>query len=158
MNFVWCDYHPESMQYVENWLDADAVRSTGLDEGFRSFYDYWTKEDGFAVGENFWCRVVSLGQIPFAVLAYCLHESKILIMEMVVDPAKRGQGLGAEVLRELIAQDEISGVKIRKWEAVIFLSNAASQKAFTNAGFRYHHTHEDGDAVYYVYEADPETT
>ncbi|MBR2047075.1 MAG: GNAT family N-acetyltransferase [Oscillospiraceae bacterium] len=152
MNLLWYDYCPETMQYVESWLDAEAVRSTGLEEGFSSFYEYWAEEDGFTVGESFWCKVVCQEETPFAVIAYCLHESKILIMEVVVAPEKRGQGLGTKLLKALIARDEISGTAIQKWEAVIFLSNRASQRAFASAGFRYHHTHQDGDAVYYVYE------
>ena len=31
MNFVWRDYNPETMGYVENWLDEHAVRMTGMD-------------------------------------------------------------------------------------------------------------------------------
>ena len=58
MNFVWCDYNPETMGYIENWLDESAVNSTGLDEGFRNFYEYWANEDGFVVGENYWCKVI----------------------------------------------------------------------------------------------------
>lgn len=58
MNFTWRDYHPETMKYIENWLDESAVKSTGLDDGFHDFYEYWANEDGFVVGENFWCKVV----------------------------------------------------------------------------------------------------
>ena len=36
-DFVWHDYDPITMGYVENWLDEHAVKSTGLDEGFRAF-------------------------------------------------------------------------------------------------------------------------
>ena len=38
LEFVWCDYDPITMGYIEKWLDESAVKSTGLDEGFRSFY------------------------------------------------------------------------------------------------------------------------
>ncbi len=153
MNFEWYDYNPKTMGYVENWLDEHAVKSTGLDEGFRAFYEYWANEDGFNIGENFWCKVVSENGTPFAVIAFCQHEYKILIMEIVVEPKKRGQGSGTKLLKELLEREEIIGFTVRKSEAVIFPSNMASRKAFENAGFQYHHTHEDGDAMYYVYES-----
>lgn len=154
MNYVWRDYSPETMAYVENWLDKPAVKSTGLDEGFRAFYDYWANEEGFAVGENFWCKVVFENEAPFAVIAFCLHEGKTTIMEVLVAPEKRGRGMGSRLLKELLEREDITGFVIQKSEAVIFPNNTASQKAFENAGFHYHRTHEDGDALYYVYERD----
>ena len=150
--FVWCDYDPITMGYVENWLDESAVKSTGLDEGFRAFYEYWAKEDGFSVGKNFWCKVVFETNKPQAVIAFCQHEQKIIIMEIVVAPELRGQGVGTRLLRELLESDEIIGFAIHKSEAVIFPTNTASQKAFENAGFQYHHTHEDGNSMLYVYD------
>lgn len=152
MNFIWCDYNPKTMGYIENWLDECAVKSTGLDEGFRNFYDYWANEDGFVVGEYFWCKVVCENNKPFAVIAFCQHECEIKIMEIVVEPEKRGQGSGSALLKELLERKEIIGFAIHKSEAVIFSNNIASQKAFENAGFQYHHTHEEGNAMYYVYE------
>lgn len=52
-NYVWRDFDPKAMQYIEDWLDESAVKSTGMDEGFCAFYEYWANEDGFIVGENF---------------------------------------------------------------------------------------------------------
>lgn len=154
VNFVWCDYNPNTMRFVENWLDESAVKSTGLDEGFRGFYEYWANEDGFAVEENFWCKVTFENDEPFAVIAFCRHEGKIIIMEVLVAPEKRGQGKGTKLLKELLDSEEILGFAIQKCEAVIYSNNAASQKAFENAGFQYHHNHKDGngDSMYYVYE------
>lgn len=152
MNFVWCDYIPQKMQFVENWLDEGAVKSTGLDAGFRNFYEYWANEDGFDAGKNFWCKVVCECDIPFAVIAFCQHESKIIIMEILIDPDKRSQGLGSKLLKEFLERKEIIGFTIQKSEAVIFPGNIGSQKAFENAGFQFHHAHEDGTALYYVYE------
>lgn len=152
MNYVWRDYDPKTMGYIENWLDDAAVKATGLDEGFRAFYDYWANEDVFSVGENFWCKVVCENGSPFAVIALCQHESKTIIMEIVVAPERRGHGRGSKLLKELLDHEEIIGFSIQKSEAIVFLDNIPSQKAFANAGFRYHHTHEDGDAMYYIYE------
>jgi ribosomal protein S18 acetylase RimI-like enzyme len=152
MIFSWLDYDPHTMGYIENWLDESAVKSTGLDEGFRSFYEYWANEDGFVVGKNYWCKVVFDDDKPVAVIALCMNEGSVTVMEIVVDPEKRGQGIGRKLLKELLAREDIIGFSIVKSEAVIFPTNIASQKAFTNAGFRYHHTHEAGDALYYAYK------
>jgi GNAT superfamily N-acetyltransferase len=152
MIFSWLDYDPHTMGYVENWLDESAVKSTGLDEGFRSFYEYWANEDGFVVGKNYWCKVGFDDDKPVAVIALCMNEGSVTVMEIVVDPEKRGQGIGRKLLKELLAREDIIGFSIVKSETVIFPTNIASQKAFTNAGFRYHHTHEAGDALYYAYK------
>lgn len=152
LDFVWRDYNPVTMGYVENWLDERAVKSTGLDEGFRAFYEYWAKEDGFVVGESFWCKVVFKNDEPLAVIAFCQHEQKIIIMEIVVAAELRGHGIGTRLLSELLESEEIVGFVIQKSEAVIFPTNTASQKAFENAGFQYHHTCEDGNSMLYVYD------
>ena len=152
MNFIWCDYDPETMEFIENWLDESAVKCTGLDEGFRDFYEYWANEDGFIVGENYWCKVVYQEEKPVAVIAFCKDENKIVIMEILVEPEKRGQGFGTKLLKDLLESDEIIGFTIYKSEAVIFPSNIASRKAFENAGFQCHHTYEDGSAMLYLYE------
>ena len=155
MNFEWYDYNPKTMGYVENWLDEHAVKSTGLDEGFRAFYEYWANEDGFVVGKNFWCKVAFENDKPFGVIAFCQNEQKIIIMEVLIAPDKRGQGKGSTLLKELLNNEEIIGFRIQKSEAVVYPSNIASQKAFINAGFRYHHNQKDGngESMNYVYES-----
>ena len=152
MIFSWIDYNPKTMGYIENWLDAGAVRSTGLDEGFCDFYEYWAKEDGYVAGENYWCKVVSENDEPFAVIAFGLYEGSMTIMEILVAPEKRGQGRGRKLLKELLESEEILGFVIQKAEAVIFPDNTASQKAFEKAGFHRHHTYADGSAMLYVYK------
>ena len=153
MNYIWQDYNPNTMRFVEKWLDESAVNSTGMDEGFRAFYEYWAKEDGFVVGENFWCKVAFENNKPFAVIAFCQHEQKIIIMEVLVAPDKRGQGKGATLLKELLDNEEIMGHAIQNCEAVIYSNNIASQTAFKNAGFIYHSNHKDenGDSLHYIY-------
>ena len=156
MNFIWHDYNSETMGYVENWLDKFAVRMTGMDDGFRDFYEYWSNEGGCVVGEDFWCKVVFENNEPFAVIACGLYEGTLNIMETFVAPQKRGQGMGSSVINELLHKAKaIIGVDIEKGEAIIYPSNIASQKAFEKAGFKHHHTHEDGDAMTYVYEVNP---
>lgn len=153
MNFKWVDYNPDTMQYVEKWLDRKAVRMTGNDDGWRSFYEYWANEDDHIVGENYWCKVVFENETPFAVTALGLHEGNITIMEILVAPKMRGKGKGSKMIKELLNNGKsIIGLDIHKADAVIYTSNIASQKAFTKAGFKYKSTHEDGDAMNYVYE------
>ena len=107
MYFVWYDYNPNTMNFIENWLDESAVESTGLDDGFRAFYEYWANEDGFVVGENFWCKVVFENDKPFAVIAFCQHEYKTIIMEVLIAPDKRGQGKGTALIKELLKNKKI---------------------------------------------------
>ena len=155
MNYVWRDYNPNTMGYIEAWLDESAIQSTGLDDGFRDFYEYWANEDGFVVGENFWCKVVFENDTPFAVIAVCRHEQKTNIMEVVIAPEKRGQGKGSKLLKEFLESTEITGCAIHKSEAVIYPDNIASKKAFENAGFKLSHTHkdQDGESMLYVYDS-----
>ena len=152
MVFTWIDYNPETMGYVENWLDEHAVRMTGMDDGFRQEYEYWSNEDCNVVGENYWCKVVFENGVPFAVIEFGMHEDVVMIMETLVAPEKRGQGMGSKAIKELLEKSKtIIGIDIEKAEAIIYPSNIASQKAFEKAGFMYHHTHEDGDAMIYIY-------
>ncbi len=154
MDYVWRDYNPKTMRYVESWLDESAIKSTGLDEGLFGFYEYWANEAGFVVGENFWCKVAFENDEPFAVIAFCRHECKTIIMEVLIAPEKRGQSKGSKLLKELLSCKEITGYTIQRCEAVVYPNNIASIKAFENAGFKYHCNHKDenGDSMNYVYE------
>ena len=152
MDFVWKDYASTTMEFVESWLDAETVRLTGLEDGFRDFYDYWAAEDGYCVGKNYWCKVAYEADTPVGIIAFALHEGNMSIMEILVAPEKRGQGSGTKMLAELHSRPEILGFQIEKSEAVIFPDNIASQRAFEKAGFHHHHTYEDGSALIYVYE------
>ena len=152
MKFVWLDYNPATMGYVEDWLDADAIKSTGLDDGFQAFYDYWINEEDFIPGENFWCKVVFENDIPLAVIAFCQHKSKLIIMELIVTPQRRGQHICTHLLKEMLENISIIDTSFSQCEAVIFPNNLASRKAFVNAGFQYVRTHEDGSSILYAYQ------
>ena len=67
--FEWQDYTCEHAALVASWLDADAVRMTGMDEGFDGFYRYWKKESKPERGEYFWSKLVSENGRPIAVIA-----------------------------------------------------------------------------------------
>lgn len=153
MRYIWKDYKPEKMDFVEDWLDKHAVRMTGMDDGFRSQYEYWANNGEHIVGEDYWCKVVYENENPFAMVQLGLYEGTVTIMETIVAPENRGKGLGSGVIKELLHNGKsIIGFDIEKAEAVIFPSNIASKKAFEKAGFYFSHAHEDGDVLYYVYE------
>ena len=88
MDFIWYDYNPDTMNYIEDWLDEITVRNTGLDDGFRSFYEYWKNEENFVLNHNFWCKVVLYKNEPIAVITLCLDEYTLKIMELIVSPEK----------------------------------------------------------------------
>lgn len=152
-NYIWRDYDPNTMPYIEDWLDEGAVQFTGLDNGFRSFYEYWANEDGFVIGESFWCKVICEQDTPLAVIAFCQHEQTMLIMEIIVAPQQRARGIGTKLLKELLTCTEVIGYAIQRSDAVIFPSNVASQKIFEKVGYQHHHTYEDGSAIYYVFDS-----
>ena len=155
MNYDWYDYNPDTMLFVENWLDESAKKSTGLDDGFHAFYEYWVNEDGFVIGKNFWCKVVFENGEPFGVIAFCRHNHKTIIMEVLIAPDKRGQGKGSALIKELLNHKEIIGFVIQKGETVIYPDNIVSQKAFERAGFIYQNNckDENGDSMRYIYES-----
>ena len=151
MKYIWRDYIPEGAEYIELWLDGEAVRMTGLDDGWKNFFEYWKNEDNITLNDNYWCKVVFDGDTPFGIVALSVWDESFNIMELLVDPKLRGQGRGSALLKELIEKgDKIIGKSINNAEAVIYPNNPASQKAFENAGFTFDHTSDEGDALYYV--------
>ncbi len=132
----WQDYGPEQAVLVNAWLDREAVRNTGLDDGFDAFYQYWERNSDPARGENFYCKIVSTERRPVAVVAFSYYQQTVVIMEIVVDPIWRGQGIGTSIIKELVANaaDWIRQ-PVSVFEAVIFPHNTTSQNAFYKAGF-----------------------
>lgn len=154
MRFIWKDYDSRSMPFIEDWLDVYAVRMTGMDDGWKSFHEYWITEGGMTPGKDYWCKVVYDQAAPFAVIAFSLYEGNYHVMELLVKPKKRGKGFGTALLRDLLLYGEmIIGHRIEKATAVIFPNNPASQKAFEKAGFVFDHANDDGDAWYYCYHS-----
>ena len=134
--FDWQDYTLEHAALVDSWLDADAVRMTVLDEGFDSFFRYWETESKPERGEYFSTKLVSENRHPFAVISFGYCNSAATIMELVVDPAVRGQGKGAAVINEFLNNASVwIAQPITVFNAVIFSGNTASQIAFYKAGF-----------------------
>ena len=155
MRFDWKDYIPDTMLFVEEWLDNHAIRMTGMDDGWRAFHEYWITDGEMTLGKNYWCKVVYDHNTPFAVTALSLCEGNYHVMELLVKPEMRGNGLGTALLRELLSDGEmIIGHRIERATAVVFPNNPASQKAFEKAGFVFDHANDDEDAWYYCYTPD----
>lgn len=153
MKFYWTDYNPAEMNFVEKWLDRKSVKSTGLDDGLASFYEYWKNEKDTILNQNFWCKVVSENNIPFGVIALGFHENSFTVMEMLIAPKMRNKGKGTLLIKDLIENGkDVLGIEFQKAEAVIYPSNPASQRCFEKAGFVFDHAHEDGDALYYTFK------
>ena len=152
MNYIWKNYNPETMEFVEEWLDKEAVDNTGMDDGWKEFHNYWCSDENTVPDKNYWCKAVYENEKPIAVTAIGYNEGKYNIMELVVRPDERGKGKGSSLLKELLINStEIIGSEITEAEAVIYPSNPASQKAFEKAGFVFDYAHEDGDVFYYIY-------
>ena len=155
MNFKWIDYSRELADTVEGLLDEEAVRMTGIDEGFDDYYSYWANEENTVLGENFWCKVILKENTPVGVMVLGKSpDGEFVMSEIIVSPAMRGHGVGSAVLCEFLDNGEyIIGQKTKKVMAVIFPGNTASQKCFEKAGFKFSSAHPDGDAWYYRYTA-----
>ena len=155
MKFKWIDYSRELADTVEGLLDEEAVRMTGIDEGFDDYYSYWANEENTVLGENFWCKVILKENTPVGVMVLGKStDGEFIMSEIIVSPAMRGHGVGGAVLCEFLDNGEyIIGQKTKKVMAVIFPNNIASQRCFEKAGFKYVSSHPDGDAWYYRYTA-----
>lgn len=154
MKYTWIDYTAQYKDVVDSWVDEDAKRFTGCDEGFDKYYQYWANETETKLGENFWAKII-IDTDPVGIIAIGLWDGVFTISEFIIRPDRRGNGIGSSVLVESLAQSEkIIGVKIKDANAVIFPNNVASQKAFEKAGFIFYSEHPDGDAWNYRYQSD----
>ncbi len=156
MRYNWKPYGSNDANLVDSWLDEDAVRNTGLEDGWQHFYAYWTAESRTGEGKDC-CFLISLGNTPFAVMYVAIEDGGMVISEYVVAPAMRGKGHGTAALKELLdnsAQLLNTGVSLAK--AVVFSNNKASAKCFEKAGFVpvLRHGDDAGAALYYEYRLD----
>lgn len=143
MRLEWTDYRREDGAMVDSWLDEAAVAMTGLD---MLWDDYW--QAVLADGKNFpgckdFCKVIRENGTAIAVICFGWYGGVVTVSEIVVAPQRRGQGVGTQILRELISlADRWIGETIEKFCAVIFASNLPSQRAFTKAGFVFDYADE----------------
>lgn len=120
MNFVWKDYDPKTMRFVEDWNDKYASNMTGLDEGWIDFHEYWITDGGLTLGKDYWCKVVYEGESPFAILSSGYYEDNLHIMGVLVKPDMRNKGLGTLMLRVFLSNGkDIIGKEIQSATSVI---------------------------------------
>lgn len=152
MKYSWIDYTASHKEMVDAWIDEDAKRFTGCDEGFDAYYQYWANEPDTELGANFWAKIIIEGTVPIGIMTIGLWDGVFTISEFIIRPDMRGKGFGASVLAELLSESyEILGTVIKNADAVIYPNNIPSQKAFEMAGFVFHSEHPDGDAWNYQY-------
>ena len=152
MKYEWIDYTSAYKELVDSWMDEDAMRFTGCDEGFDAYYHDCLNDPDTKLGENYWAKMIVADTDPVGIIAIGLWENVFTISEFIVRPGRRGEGVGLAALAELLAQSKnIIGIEMKEANAVIFPNNIASQKAFEKAGFGFHSAHPDGDAWYYRY-------
>lgn len=143
MHLEWADYRREDGKVVDSWLDEAAVAMTGLD---MLWDDYW--QAVLSDGKNFpgckdFCKIIREQGQPIAAVCFGWYVGVTTVSEILVAPQRRGQGVGAQILRELIAlADRWIGEKTEKLRAVIFASNLPSQRAFEKAGFVFDYADE----------------
>ena len=153
MKYKWIDYTVDYAPIIESWIDSDARKYTGCDDGWDNYFEYWKNFSGTKIGENFWAKVIFNGNTPFAVMAISLQDGTGAVCEYIIDPLKRGKGYGSSALIELMTfGTKIIGHEILFAEAVIFPSNIPSQKVFEKAGYVFDHADPDGDVWYYKYQ------
>ncbi len=156
MHFNWRDYDPQADNFIESWLDSDGAYFTGCDDGWRSYYEYWLNEPDFNLGEDYWCKIAYAGDSPCGIIALSKYQGLVTIMEILVSPNLRGQGIGTKMLAEMLEYSEkIIGKTIEFAKAVIFPDNTASRKMFESTGFTLDSISDEGDAMYYMYTNPP---
>ena len=153
LKYGWADYSKDHREVVESFLDDEAIKSTGCDDGFEAFYTYWMSEADTRLNENFWFKVISTDQKPIAIIAIAKSpQNEFTVSEFIIAPTERRKGHGKAILKELLSNSStILGERIDLARAVIFPNNIASQKAFAGAGFDFSFTHPDGDALYFEF-------
>ncbi len=150
MQFNWKFYCNNDANLVDSWLDDDAIRKTGLEDGWQNFYDYWMIENSNESKDC--CFLILHENIPFAVMYIGIIGREITISEYIVSPNKRGKGYGSAVLKELLDNaTQLLNINVSLATAVIYPNNIASIKAFEKAGFVLISKHPDGDALNYEY-------
>lgn len=149
----WKDYGPEDSVFASYILDGEAVKMTGLYEGFDAYVNSSKADSKNFPGCKDQYKIVFEENHVLALVAYGIYEEIVTVSEIIVAPHYRNKGKGTEIIKELLDICRNSfGDTIKQFRAVIFPNNIASQRAFEKAGFHFESAHEDGDVWYYVYD------
>lgn len=154
--YRWKKCAAEDCRTIDSWLDEEAVRNTGIDEGWENFASYWHGEVAKSRDKGFFDYIIFFDNTPVAAIAVGwenVNDTKSLtVSEFVVAPHMRRMGHGAKILSELLENGgELVGFGIDTAMAVIYPNNTASKRAFEKAGFVFERAHPDGDALYYIF-------
>lgn len=150
MTYTYLDYTPAFEAVIDSWLDKDAAYYTGIEDGFAAYHDYWMNEPTIVFGKNHWVKMICKDDQPIGVIVLGVADGIFNFSEFLIDPARRGNGIGTVVIAELLHHgSDILGQEIRRAEACIFPSNLPSQHAFAKAGFQLDPASPDGDRWYY---------
>lgn len=134
---------------MESWLDKEAKRLTGIDDGWENYYRYFKNDLASKRNGNVYILLICKNGVPFAVICFALTDGHYVISEFFTAPEMRGRGCGVQsALRALQNAGEIIGRDIPAAQAVIFPNNIALQIAFEKAGGRFDSAYPDGDAWY----------
>lgn len=153
MKYGWNDYSPDYSALVNSWLDRDAVAMTGIDTGWEEYVNGMIADSANYPGSMSFIKIILEDNKPIAVMALGYYQGVVTIAEFIVAPEERKLGKGSLIIADLIENsNELIGLQINQYKAVIFPSNPASQRAFEKAGFHFESAHSDGDVWYYVYD------
>ncbi len=138
MRFQWEPYQSSHEALVDSWLDDTAVEFTGLDNGWKAFYDYWMLDAKENANCRDYCFLVSEQSEILCVIYLATQEETLTVSCCVVAPCKRGKDYGSAIISELVQRcAELIGTHMTVAEAAVFPKNIASQKAFEKAGFAF---------------------
>jgi RimJ/RimL family protein N-acetyltransferase len=137
MIFHWIDNTPEYATLIDSWLDVTAVKMTGIDEGWDSYWNAVLLDAVNFPGCVDHCKIVLAEGQPVAVVAFGYYRNDVTISEIIVAPEMRAKGYGSRIIQELISLSRIwFPDPISRFSAIVFAQNIASQKVFQNAGFQ----------------------
>lgn len=83
---------------------------------------------------------------PIAVATLSYDGDHIAYLNFVVHPSERRQGIGDELVRQVLAQPDVQAVS--HLHALVELDNQAAQKILNHAGFTHTGSSPDGRFVY----------
>ncbi|MBE6615503.1 MAG: GNAT family N-acetyltransferase [Ruminococcaceae bacterium] len=129
----------EHAALIQTWLDDDGICGTGI-EDWDEDVRYWREESP----DTFQVLLFGTPE-PTAAVYYFTEPDNLHIGALLVNPEKRGRGIGSAILKYLL----YTHTNYSKATAVIYPDNTASEQAFRNAGFVYVRSHEDMTATYW---------
>ena len=158
MEFIWEEYDLEKHKDIDKWKDknfsdnSDVVNKYAMfNEPLSNSYDYYYNQQKT---KDVKILIVKEKSKYIAFVIGCFYkenwENVLGINPIVVNPKMLNKGYGHKILKELLNNTkEITGWDIDKYYAGIDKDNVASQKLFTDFGYKLKKMNEDGKFGYY---------